>query len=44
MSKRFHRLRSVRLPSLWLVIALGLHAPACATEIAASGKRILAIG
>ena len=45
MPKRFHRLlRSVRLPSLWLAIALGLHAPASATEIAASSKRILAIG
>lgn len=44
MRKRFHRLRSVRLPGLWLAIALGLHAPAWATEIAASSKRILAIG
>jgi lipid A 3-O-deacylase len=44
MPKRVHRLRSICLPSLWLSIALGLHAPAGATEIAASSQRILAIG
>lgn len=44
MPNRLHRLRIDRLPGLWLIIALGLHAPACATEITANNKRILAIG
>jgi len=33
-----------RLPGLWLAIALSLHAPAYATEIAGNSKRTLAIG
>ena len=44
MPNRLHRPRVDRLPGLWLAIALGLHAPAYATEIAGDSKRTLAIG
>ena len=44
MPNRLHRPRVDRLPCLWLAIALGLHAPAYATEIAGDSKRTLAIG
>ncbi len=44
MPNRLHRPRVDRLPGLWLAIALGLHAPAYATEIAGDSKRALAIG
>jgi lipid A 3-O-deacylase len=44
MPNRLHRPRVDRLPGLWLAIALGLHAPANATEFAGDSKRTLAIG
>ena len=44
MPNRLHRPRVDRLPGLWLAIALSLHAPAYATDIAADSKRTLAIG
>jgi lipid A 3-O-deacylase len=44
MPNRLHRPRVDRLPGLWLAIALSLHAPAYATEIAGDSKRTLAIG
>lgn len=44
MPNRLNRPCVDRLPGLWLAIALGLHAPAYATEIAGDSKRTLAIG
>jgi lipid A 3-O-deacylase len=44
MLNRLHRSPIDRLPGLGLAIALSLHAPAYATEIAGDSKRTLAIG
>lgn len=44
MPNQIHRLGIDRLPGLWLALALGLHAPAYATEIAGDSQRTLAIG
>lgn len=44
MLNRLHRPPIDRLPGLGLAIALSLHVPAYATEIAGNSKRTLAIG
>jgi lipid A 3-O-deacylase len=43
MPNRLHRPRIDRLPGQWLALALGLHAPAYATEPAGDSQRTLAI-